>query len=99
MLLPEKERNVVQCALSPEEPFSMSELIEISLSDYGVQRCVTKENVKDSLIQVSTTEMMSKPFFCLNKLQEGMGPFWKAVTDAEISALYMLCSPTNKNGI
>ena len=98
MLLPEKERNVVQCALSPEEPFPISELIEI-LSDYGVQRCVTKDNVKDILIQVSTTEMISKPFFCLNKLQEGMGPFWKAVTGAEISALYMLCSPTNKNVI
>ena len=67
----------------------MSELVEI-LSDYGVQRCVTKDNVKDILIQVSTTVMISKPFFCLNKSQEGMEPFWKAVTGAEISALYML---------
>ena len=95
-LLPEKERNVVQCALSPEEPFPISELIEI-FSDYGVQRCAMKENVKKILIQVSTTEMILKPFFRLHKLQEGIGPFWKAVTADEISALCMLCSPTNKN--
>ena len=55
--------------------------------------------MKEILIQVSTTEMISKPFFCLNKLQERMGPFWKAVTAGQISALYMLCSPTNKNVI
>ena len=43
--------------------------------------------------------MISKPFFCLNKLQDGMRPFWKAVAAGEINALYMLCSPTNKNVI
>ena len=43
--------------------------------------------------------MISKPFFYLHKLQEGMGPFWKEVAAGKISALYMLCSPTNKNVI
>ena len=55
--------------------------------------------MKEILVQVSTTELVTKPFFCLNKLQEGMGLFWKAVTSDEISALYMLCFPTNMNVI
>ena len=98
LLLPENEREILQCALNAEESFPTYEMIEI-LSDYGVQKCPTKENVKEILIQVSTTELVAKPFLCLNKLQEGMGPFWKAVTSDEIGALYMLCSPTNTNVI
>ena len=98
LLLPENEREILQCALNAEESFPTYEMIEI-LSDYGVQKCPTKENVKEILIQVSTTELVAKPFLCLNKPQEGMGPFWKAVTSDEIGALYMLCSPTNTNVI
>ena len=98
MLLPENEREVIQCALSDQELFPISEVIEI-LSNYGVQRCPTKENVKEILMQVSTTELVTKPFFCLNKLREGMGSFWKTVTSDEFSALYMLCFPTSINVI
>ena len=78
--------------------FPTAELIEI-LSDYGVQRCPTKENINEILVHVSSTELLSKPFLCLNKLHEGMGPLWRAVTCDEINALYTLCSPTNINVI
>ena len=79
-----------------KKPFPTEDVIEI-LSDYGVTTVPSASNIEKILLQVSQTELISKPFLYITKLREGMGPFWDNVTDKEIHALYSVCAPTPLN--
>ena len=92
-LLHEKEREILQQAMLGKKPFPMEDVAEI-LSDYGVTFVPSASNIEKILLQVSQTELISKPFLYISKLREGMGPFWDDVTDTEIHALYSVCAPT-----
>ena len=95
-LLHEKEREILQQAMLGKKPFPTEDVIEI-LSDYGVTTVPSASNIEKILLQVSQTELISKPFLYITKLREGMGPFWDDVTDKEIHALYSVCAPTPLN--
>ena len=96
MLLHEKERQILQQALLGVQPFSTEDVIEI-LCDYGVTAVPSTSNIKKILLQVSETELISKPFMCITKLREGMGSFWGGVSGEEIHVVYSVCTPTHKN--
>ena len=71
-------------------------MIEI-LCDYGITAVPNASNIKNILLQVSETELISKPFMCITKLREGMGSFWNGVGGEEIPAVYSVCTPTHTN--
>lgn len=96
MLLHEKEREILQHAIHGNQPFPVSDVLDI-LSDYGVTSIPSASNIGKILLQVSETELISKPFLYITKLREGMGPFWQDVTDKEVHALYSVCTPTPSN--
>jgi len=96
MLLHEKEREILQQVILGKKPFPMEDVVEI-LSDYGVTSVPSASNIKKILLQVSQTELISKPFLYITKLREGKGPFWNGVTDTEIHALYSVCTPAPVN--
>ena len=97
MLLHEKEREVIQQALlGTTEPFPTNEVVDI-LSDYNAGTVPRPDNIRQVLLQVSVTELISKPFMCITKLREGMGSFWDGVSAEEIHALYSCCTPTPSN--
>lgn len=99
MLMHEKEREIVREALLGEsETFPKKDIIDI-LSDYNTGTVPKPENIRQILLQVSTTELVAKPFMCILKLREGMGSFWDGVSAEEIHALYMCCTPTPNNVI
>ena len=75
-----------------KKPFPTEDVVEI-LSDYGVTFVPSASNIEMILLQVSQTELISKPFLCITKLREGMGPFWDDVTDTEFRGLYSVCAP------
>ena len=70
-LLLEKERGILQKALLGVQPFPTEDVIEI-LCDYGITAVPNTSNI---LLQVSETQLISKPFMCITKLREGMGSF------------------------
>ncbi|XP_078372866.1 uncharacterized protein LOC144656513 [Oculina patagonica] len=92
-LLPEKEREILQQAMLGKKPFPTQDVLEI-LSDYGITSVPSASNIEKIVLNVSETELISKPFFYITKLREGMGPFWDDATDKEVRALYSLCVPT-----
>ena len=75
-----------------KKPFPTEDVVEI-LSDYGVTFVPSASNIEKILLQVSQTELISKPFLYITKLREGMGPFWDDVTDTEFHGLYSVCAP------
>ena len=60
-LLHEKEREILQQAMLGKKPFPMEDVVEI-LSDYGVTFVPSASNIEKILLQVSQTELISKPF-------------------------------------
>jgi len=96
MLLHEKERDVINKALEGCQQFPQTELIDILL-DYGVASIPKPNTVRDILLQVAKTELVSKPYACIIKFREGMGSFWDDITAEEIHALYVKCTPTVSN--
>lgn len=95
-LLHEKERGILQKALLGVQPLPTEDVIEI-LCDYGITAVPNTSNIKKILLQVSETELISKPFMCITKLREGMGSFWDGVSGEEIHAVYSVCTPTHTN--
>ena len=75
------------------KPLPTEDVIDI-LADYGVTAIPSTSNMKQLILQVSETELISKPFMCITKLREGMGSFWEGVYAEEIHAVYSI-SPVN----
>ena len=96
MLLHEKEREILQQALLGVKPFPTEDVIDI-LADYGITAIPCTSNMKQLILQVSETELISKPFMCITKLREGMGSFWDGVNAEEMHAVYSICTPTHSN--
>ena len=93
MLLHDKEREIVDHALHGRHKFPEFELINI-LSDYNVTTIPKPGNIREVLLRVAKTELISKPYVCIVKLKEGMGEFWNTISGEEIHALYKRCTPT-----
>jgi len=96
MILQEKEREVIKKSMTGAKPFPTDEVIDI-LSEYNITTYPRASNIRQVLLQISLTELISKPFMCITKLREGMGKFWENITTDEIHALYSTCTPTTMN--
>ncbi|CAH3159196.1 unnamed protein product, partial [Porites lobata] len=96
MLLHEKQREILQQALLGVKPFPTEDVIDI-LADYGITAIPCTSNMKQLILQVSETELISKPFMCITKLREGMGSFWDGVNAEEMHAVYSICTPTHSS--
>ena len=97
-LLPEREHKVLAKARIGDGPFPTNEVIDI-LSEFSVTSYPTPENLQQILKQVSTSELIHKPYFLLAKIKQGMGDFWKDVTEEEMHELYTRTFPTCTNVI
>ncbi|KAK3730141.1 hypothetical protein QZH41_015851 [Actinostola sp. cb2023] len=93
LIFPPKERECLANALTGVKPFPTNQLMDI-LEDYNIRQLPTTENVEALILSVATTEFVTKPYLCLNKIREGMGSFWDDVKSEEIVLLYQLCVPT-----
>jgi hypothetical protein len=96
MLLQEKERDVLRKAMVGVDPFPTDEVLDI-LSEYNATTFPRANNIRNIILQLSVTELVSKPFMCITKLREGMGKFWENVSSEEIHAVYSVCTPTPAN--
>ncbi|KAK3750239.1 hypothetical protein QZH41_017415, partial [Actinostola sp. cb2023] len=64
------------------------------LEDYGgIRQVPSPKNIRSLVLDIATSEFITKPFFCLLKIREGMGIFWEKITSAEIKSIYDLSAP------
>ena len=95
-LLPERERQILVKAQEKDAPFPTDTIIDI-LSEYNVTSLPTAGSLLQILKQVSSSEMIHKPFFLLGKIAQGMGDFWMEVKKDEIEGIYRQTSPNSTN--
>ena len=92
-LLPPNEKDCFRRALDCAGPFQSEEIIDL-LDDYNLRQLPTANNIRSILIFVGTTELVMKPFMCLNSLHQGIGDLWSNVSKGEIASLYEMSRPT-----
>ena len=80
-------------ALAGNGPFPTEEIIDL-LDDYNTCQLPTVDNVKSLLLDISTSEFVTKPFLCLASICVGMGHLGDNVTKEEVEALYEMSRPT-----
>ena len=95
-LLPERERQILSKGREKDGPFPSDDIVDI-LSEYNVTTFPTASNLSQIMKQVSTSELIQKPFYLLGKIREGMGNFWNDVTKEEIEGIYSQTTPTSTN--
>lgn len=93
LTLSPQEREVLKNALENTGPFPTSDLIEL-LQDFNIRQVPCQENLEHLILGIATSEFVTKPYFYLKKLREGMGPFWEGITETEIQSIYELSTPT-----
>ena len=92
-IVPPKQREILGRAMGRRQPFPQDDLIEL-LEDFKIKKVPTPENIHQQIVRVATAEFVTKPYFALMKLRDGMGQFWGEATKDEINALYQLSKPT-----
>lgn len=98
--LPPKQKEIVCQALgsSSYDTFPMDDICDI-LEDHGSARLPSFGNLHAIIQEISAVELLSKPYLCLSKLKEGMGPFWNVVTPEQVHSIYQMCQPSAKRVI
>ncbi|KAK3735815.1 hypothetical protein QZH41_019913 [Actinostola sp. cb2023] len=93
MLTP-KEREILKNALACSGSFPTEQVMDV-LEDYGgIRQVPSPKNIRSLVLDIATSEFITKPFFCLLKIREGMGIFWEKITSAEIKSMYDLSAPS-----
>ena len=93
-LLSPTESTLVSGVIYDKKPLPLDEVLDI-LDEYKERTFPTSDNLKATLVKVATSEFLTKPFFPIMKIREGIGHFWDSVTKEEINSLYELCSPSS----
>ena len=95
LTLPIYEREELEKALANKQ-FDAKK-VENFLCVFKMTQGITSTNIKAVLKDMATYNIITQPFGSMLSIRQGMGEFWKKVTNEDVRAMYSLSAPTKEN--